>query len=77
MKRIKRLEGWQGLWKGRRLVADQFCSTKLKIMRVGMYPTLMYSTLLSVLSIVFVGGSATKGPKNAYSVPEAGGVLCV
>lgn len=56
MKRIKRLEGWQGLWK-------------------GMYPTLMYSTLLSVLSIVFVGGSATKGPKNAYSVPEAGGVL--
>lgn len=52
-------------------------SAQLKIMRVGMYPTLMYSTLLSVLSIVFVGGSATKGPKNAYSVPEAGGVLCV
>ncbi|ADV21006.1 hypothetical protein I315_02177 [Cryptococcus gattii Ru294] len=55
MKRIKRLEGWQGLWK-------------------GMYPTLLYSTLLSVLSIIFVGGSATKGPKNSYSVPEAGGI---
>ncbi|XAO23179.1 hypothetical protein I312_101957 [Cryptococcus bacillisporus CA1280] len=55
MKRIKRLEGWQGMWK-------------------GMYPTLLYSTLLSVLSIIFVGGSATKGPKNSYSVPEAGGI---
>ncbi|WVN89864.1 uncharacterized protein L203_105094 [Cryptococcus depauperatus CBS 7841] len=40
----------------------------------GTYPALAYSTLLSICSIIFVGGSATKGPKNTYSVPEAGGV---
>ncbi|ODO07142.1 hypothetical protein L198_00721 [Cryptococcus wingfieldii CBS 7118] len=40
----------------------------------GTFPTLVYSTLISILSIAFVGGSATKGPKNTYSVPEAGGV---
>ncbi|WWC58478.1 uncharacterized protein I303_101021 [Kwoniella dejecticola CBS 10117] len=40
----------------------------------GTYPTLAYTTLVSIASIIFVGGSSTKGPKNTYSVPEAGGV---
>ncbi|OCF54207.1 hypothetical protein L486_08119 [Kwoniella mangroviensis CBS 10435] len=40
----------------------------------GTYPTLAYTTLVSIASIIFVGGSSTRGPKNTYSVPEAGGV---
>ncbi|WVW82438.1 hypothetical protein I302_104448 [Kwoniella bestiolae CBS 10118] len=40
----------------------------------GTYPTLAYTTLLSIASIIFVGGSSTRGPKNTYSVPEAGGI---
>ncbi|WVQ82656.1 hypothetical protein IAT38_004788 [Cryptococcus sp. DSM 104549] len=40
----------------------------------GALPSLAYTTLISIASIIFVGGSATKGPKNTYSVPEAGGV---
>lgn len=43
MKRIKRLEGWQGLWKGRRLVADQFCSTKNNASRNVSHPDVLYS----------------------------------
>lgn len=43
MKRIKRLEGWQGLWKGRGLVADQFCSTKNNASRNVSHPDVLYS----------------------------------
>ena len=34
----------------------------------------IYVTLVSIASIIFVGGSSTKGPKGTYSVPEAGGI---
>ncbi|WVQ97558.1 hypothetical protein IAU59_004672 [Kwoniella sp. CBS 9459] len=40
----------------------------------GTFPTLAYTTLVSIASIIFVGGSSTRGPKNTYSVPEAGGI---
>ncbi|KAK8846522.1 hypothetical protein IAR55_005608 [Kwoniella newhampshirensis] len=40
----------------------------------GTFPTLVYTTLVSIASIIFVGGSASRGPKNTYSVPEAGGI---
>ncbi|WVR05998.1 hypothetical protein IAU60_003026 [Kwoniella sp. DSM 27419] len=40
----------------------------------GMLPMLAYTTLVSIASIIFVGGSASRGPKNTYSVPEAGGI---
>ncbi|KAK4687234.1 hypothetical protein P7C73_g2887, partial [Tremellales sp. Uapishka_1] len=40
----------------------------------GAYPSLIFTTLVSLASIIFVGGSATRGPKGVYSVPEAGGV---
>ncbi|KAK6905836.1 hypothetical protein I203_106670 [Kwoniella mangroviensis CBS 8507] len=43
----------------------------------GTYPTLAYTTLVSIASIIFVGGSSTRGPKNTYSVPEAGGVRSI
>lgn len=33
-----------------------------------------FVTLVSVASIIFVGGSAKPGPKGTYSVPEAGGI---
>jgi hypothetical protein len=33
-----------------------------------------YVGLVSIASIIFVGGSSTVGPKGSYSVPEAGGV---
>lgn len=35
---------------------------------------LAYVGLVSIASIIFVGGSSTVGPKGSYSVPEAGGV---
>ncbi|WWD21841.1 hypothetical protein CI109_106329 [Kwoniella shandongensis] len=40
----------------------------------GTFPALVYTTLVSIASIIFVGGSASRGPKNTYSVPEAGGI---
>ncbi|WWC86382.1 uncharacterized protein L201_001258 [Kwoniella dendrophila CBS 6074] len=43
----------------------------------GTYPTLAYTTLVSIASIIFVGGSSTRGPKNTYSVPEAGGIRSI
>lgn len=36
-----------------------------------------FTTLISVCSIIFVGGSSTRGPRGTYSVPEAGGFQCV
>ena len=40
----------------------------------GAYPTLAFSIVVSIISVIFVGGSSTRGPKGVYSVPEAGGV---
>ncbi|KAJ9104692.1 hypothetical protein QFC20_004464 [Naganishia adeliensis] len=53
--RTKRIEGWNGLYK-------------------GAIPNIIFSGIVSVASIVFVGASATRGPKGSYSVPEAGGI---
>lgn len=33
-----------------------------------------FTTLISIVSVIFVGGASTKGPRGTYSVPEAGGV---
>ena len=41
---------------------------------VGAYPMVVYVTLVSIASVIFVGGSSTRGPKGTYTVPEAGGV---
>lgn len=38
---------------------------------------LIFTTLVSVASIAFVGGSSTRGPKGTYTVPPAGGWRCV
>ena len=35
---------------------------------------LLFVTLVSIASVIFVGGSSTRGPKGTYSVPEAGGI---
>lgn len=40
----------------------------------GAYPMLAFVTLVSIASVIFVGGSSTRGPKGTYSVPEAGGI---
>ena len=86
LKRTKRLEGWYGLYKGMRPTAPShlhFSSLiaapaermrNRAILITGSYPMLLFVTLVSVASVIFVGGSATRGPKGAYSVPEAGGI---
>jgi hypothetical protein len=43
----------------------------------GAYPMIAFTTLISVCSIIFVGGSSTRGPRGTYSVPEAGGFQLV
>ncbi|GFZ43673.1 hypothetical protein JCM24511_01393 [Saitozyma sp. JCM 24511] len=55
LRRVKRLEGWYGLYK-------------------GSYPMLAFTTLISIASVIFVGGSSTRGARGTYSVPESGGV---
>lgn len=43
----------------------------------GTYPSLIYTFTLSVISIIFIGLNATKGPQGAYSVPDASGLKYV
>lgn len=43
----------------------------------GAIPNIIFSAVVSIASIVFVGASATRGPKGSYSVPEAGGIRFV
>lgn len=40
----------------------------------GAYPALCYTFLLSLASIIFIGSASTKGPKGAYTVPDASGI---
>ncbi|ORY32275.1 mitochondrial carrier domain-containing protein [Naematelia encephala] len=40
----------------------------------GSYPMLIFFTLVSIASVIFVGGSSTRGPKGTYSTPPAGGI---
>ncbi|KAJ9124692.1 hypothetical protein QFC24_003059 [Naganishia onofrii] len=40
----------------------------------GAIPNVIFSAIVSIASIVFVGASATRGPKGSYTVPEAGGI---
>ena len=35
---------------------------------------LLFTTMVSIASVIFVGGSSTQGPRGTYSVPEAGGI---
>lgn len=35
---------------------------------------LAFTTLISIASVIFVGGSSTRGARGTYSVPESGGV---
>ena len=41
---------------------------------LGSFPMLIFVTLISIASVIFVGGSSTRGPKGVYSTPPAGGV---
>lgn len=43
----------------------------------GAYPALCYTFLLSLASIIFIGSASTKGPKGAYTVPDASGIKSV
>ncbi len=40
----------------------------------GSVPMLLFVTLISIASVIFVGGSSTPGPKGVYSTPPAGGI---
>ena len=35
---------------------------------------LLFVVLVSIASVIFVGGSSSQGPKGTYTVPEAGGI---
>ncbi|KAL7424809.1 hypothetical protein Q5752_000493 [Cryptotrichosporon argae] len=40
----------------------------------GVIPMMISMTLVSLASVIFVGGSATRGPKGGYTVPAEGGI---
>ncbi|EIW72509.1 hypothetical protein TREMEDRAFT_70739 [Tremella mesenterica DSM 1558] len=40
----------------------------------GSIPMVIFTTLVSIASVIFVGGSSSQGPRGTYSVPEAGGI---
>lgn len=37
-------------------------------------PSVIFTILVSLASIIFIGGSATRGPKGVYTVPDATGL---
>lgn len=48
-------------------------SSRLSRLTTGTFPMLAFMTIISICSIIFVGGSSTRGPRGTYTVPEAGG----
>jgi hypothetical protein len=71
--RTRRIEGWQGLWKGFsecRAHSCPFCANYLDADWGFAVPSLLYSLFNTFTAILWLGASGNR-PKGQYSIPEA------
>jgi hypothetical protein len=40
----------------------------------GSIPSIIFTVLISLASVIFIGSSASRGPKGVYTVPDATGI---
>jgi len=43
----------------------------------GAIPSIIFTILISLSSVIFIGSSASRGPKGVYTVPDATGIRWV
>lgn len=74
LKRTKRLEGWYGIYKGEFHNHDNGKPPMADPLFSGAYAMFAFMLVITISSVIFVGGSAKRGPKGTYTVPAEGGI---